>query len=987
MHHPRQRASARLVLLSAGALALLPGILSAQQKAPAAPVTTLTQDEMPEIIVTGSRIARPDLTAISPIAIIGAEAIQLSGATTVDEFLRRTPQFAPGIGSNTNNGNDGSATIDLRNLGEERTLVLVNGKRFVPYDYQGFVDVSMIPTSLIERIEVITGGASAVYGADAIAGVVNFILKQDFEGLEVNGGTSRTGDNDGDSYDFNVTAGGNFAGGRGNVVMNFGYTKRDAVTQDQRGYSRFSLDNLLEPGGSYTIPGSTAFDTGYPGDPLDTCLQFTKSGDISGTCDGSFNFNKYNLLQTPQQLWTGTALARYEITDSLEAYARASFANNRVDTVIAPTGTFFNTFEYHYLDNPFLSPSVRSRWALVDAADASPGDGIVSVDLGRRLVEAGTRDSLYENTAYQFVGGLKGRIWEDHRWEVFGQYGHTSRNQNFVNDINIDKARLAADVVDDGAGHPVCRINADANPSNDDPACVPANFFGEGNLDPRVIPFIAFGNLLEVDRASQQVFGGSLSGDLPWQLPTASRQAGYAVGVEYREEKGQARPDSNYAAGLAPGFGSSSQVDARIRIREVFGELLVPVVNDAPFARSVNLETGIRHARYENDTTIGAASLGNTFYNTSWKLGADWKPADELRFAVMFQRAVRAPTLQEIGLPKTSSTGDLINDPCDSSNPPTDPNLIALCEATGVPTGQAGNFVGISAGQVNNFLGGNPRLRPEKADTWTLGVDWVSSTIEGLEVKLDYYYIDISQAIVEISEQNIINGCYRVEKDPNGFFCSRIHRNAVTGSLLGNPEYGIDKSRVNAARETAKGIDVMVRYAFDMGSKGALDLGLNANYVIERNTKDRYNTPTNDCAGLAGKTCLRPLPELSFVQTTRWTWNALTLQLAWRYLDPIKQDALSLSAFAYDPVTNPEGMKPADFAVRKIPSRSYFDLTGSYSINDTWTLRAGVINLFDRDPPVVGNEWGGTTENSGNTFPATYDPLGRVFSLGVNARF
>lgn len=989
MSHKPRRARARCTFLSLSiAASLLPASLLAQgQGGPGNAATTLTQNDVAEIIVTGSRIARPDLTAISPIEILDAEAISLSNATTVDEFLRRTPQFAPAIGSNTNNGNDGSATIDLRNLGEQRTLVLVNGKRFTPYDSQGFVDVSMIPMSLIERVEVITGGASAVYGADAIAGVVNFILKDNFEGLEVNGSTSRTGDSDGDTYDFNVTAGGNFAGGRGNVVMNFGYTKRDGITQDQRGYSRYSLDNLLQPGGSYTTAGGTAFDTGYTGDPLDTCLQFTNSGDISGTCDGSFNFNKYNLLQTPQQLWTGTALAKYEISDDVEAFARASFANNQVDTVIAPTGTFFNTFQYNYLDNPFLRQSVRDRWALVDAEDSSPGDGMVSVDLGRRLVEAGTRDSLFENTAYQFVGGLQGRLWDDHRWEIFGQYGHTSRNQNFINDINIDKARLAADAVDDGFGNPVCRINADADPGNDDPACVPANFFGEGNLDPAVLPYIAFGNLLEVDRTSQQVFGGSLSGDLPWQLPAAAKRPGYAIGVESREEKGTARPDSNYAAGLAPGFGSSSPVTAETRIREIFGELLVPVVTDARFARAINVETGIRYAKYDNDASIGAESFSNTFYNTSWKLGADWKPSDELRFAVMYQRAVRAPTLMEIGLPITSSTGDLINDPCDNSNPPADPVLIALCEATGVPAGQAGNFVGISAGQVNNFLGGNPALKPEKADTWTVSLDWQPAAIEGLEVKLSYYDIDIDHAIVEVSEQNIINGCYKAEQDPGGFFCSRIHRNTNTGSLLGNPEFGIDRSRINAARETARGLDVTLNYGFDAGIRGTIDLGLNASHVFERSTQDAHNMPANDCVGLAGKTCLRPLPELSFIQTTRWNWNALTLQLAWRYLDAIKQDALSLSAFAYDPATNPEGVMAEDFAVRRMASQSYFDLTGSYSLDDTWTVRAGVINFLDNDPPVVGNEWGGTTENSGNTFPATYDSLGRVFSLGVTARF
>ncbi len=969
----------------ASALLLPLGALAQQA---ATPATTLSQGEVDEIVVTGSRIPRPDLTAASPIRHCRRRSDQALQHCEHGGVPAPVAAVRPGTGNNNNNGNDGGATIDLRNLGEERTLVLVNGKRFVPYDYQGYVDISMIPTSLIERVEIITGGASAVYGSEAVAGVVNFILKENFEGVEISGGYGETEDGDGDSYDFSVTVGGNFAGDRGNAVLNVGYSKKDVVTQGERSYSAVSLDNLLDPGGSYTIPGSTVFDSGYTGDTADGCAQFDSDGEISGTCDPSFNFNPYNLLQTPQQLWTATALADFEINDNLTVFTRASFANNQVDTIIAPTGTFFNSFDINYLDNPFLSPSAVARYTLVDAEDSSPGDGIVQgAQVGRRLVELGTRDSLFENTAYQFIGGLKGSAWEDHNWEVFAQYGHTSRNQNFVNDINIDKARLAFDAVDDGFGNPVCRINADADPGNDDPACYAADFFGAGRLHPLVGPYIAFGSLIEVDKTDQLIYGGSLSGDLPLQLPIADRPLGYAVGVERREEKGEARPDSNYENGLAPGFGSSSPVDAKITIDEVYGELLIPIVADAPLAKAINVETGIRYAKYENATTISGVYSDNDFYNTSWKLGADWSPTEDLRITAMFQRAVRAPTLQEIGLPRTSSTGDLINDPCDNDNPTADPDLIALCEATGVPVGDVGGFNGISAGQVNNFLGGNPGLEPEEADTWTVGFDWTPAFLEGLQVSVDYYDIEIDDAIVEISEQNIVNGCYQTEQDANGFFCSRIIRDPVTGNLLGNPTNGIDISRVNAATETAEGIDFVIRYAFDMAGMGSLDVGINANYVLERTKQDRVGTPINDCVGLAGKTCLRPTPEWSFVQSTRWTMGPATIQLNWRYLDSIEQDSLVLEAFRFDATNNPEGVSPSDFAVNEIASQSYFDLTGTFDLNETWQVRAGVDNLFDHEPPVVGNEWGGTAENSGNTYPAVYDALGRAFYVGASARF
>ncbi len=952
----------RLSALNAGAallwLCAWPVTGSAQQVA--------ADRTMEEIFVTGSRIARSDLTANSPINVIDAESLQVTNTVNVEEFLRKMPQFAQAIGRNTNNGNPGVATLDLRNLGEERTLVLMDGKRFIPYDADGIVDVGMIPASLIERVEVITGGASSVYGADAVAGVVNFIMKKDFEGIEFNSSAGITEEGDGNIYDLSVTLGGNFADGRGNIVFNAGYSKQDAVTQGERPFGVEALDDLLDPVGSFTTPQGTAFDSSFPGDPEGGLTQFDPNGNTVPFSQ-TFNFNPFNLYQVPQKKWTLTTIGRYEVTDQIEFFARGSFANNRVDTIIAPSGTFFESFPLAYQTNPFLGPAAVNRFTQVDNAESDPataGDGIVEILLGRRLVEIGTRNSDYENTAYQIVGGFTGDFAETQHWEVFGQWGRTSRTQNFDNDTTISKVQQAAfDVIlDPLTNQPVC-----VDPSG---GCAPANLFG-GTMSQEAADFLRT-PLVETNTTSQMVFGGSVSGDLPFTLPTAENALGYAVGIEYREEKSDHRPDDNYATGNAIGFGSSSPISAQIEVFEIFGEALVPLVTDAAFAREINLEGGVRWADYENR----AAGVSNSFQNTSYKFGGDWVVVDGLRFRGMFQRAVRTPSLSEIGLPRTPSTGDLDNDPCEGTNPVGNAELTALCIATGVPPAAIGSVVSIIAGQINNFVGGKPDLEPEEADTITAGVVFTPEFLEGLEFTLDYYNIDIDNVIVQVTEQNVVDACYNIEKNAAGTFCSLIFRNPINGGLTGPKQFGVDVSLINGGFLKVEGIDFGARYGFDFDRWGTLDLSISGTHVLGNEQQDAAFLPSFECAGLVGNICLRPSPEWTWIQTTEWRQGPFMVQLQWQFIDRIAQDAIKLG-----------GADPSDFAVPEIASQSYFDLYGSWEIDDTWTARLGVQNLFDRDPPITGNDYGGTAENSGNTFPATYDPLGRKYFLAINAKF
>ena len=930
---------------------------------------TSADTNIEELLVTGSRIKRPDLTSNSAIAIVDAADLRMTNTINPEAYLRDDPRFVAAVGGNTNNGNDGAATVDLRNLGEERTLILVDGKRFTPYDYQGFVDLSMIPTALIERVEVVTGGASAVYGSDAIGGVVNFVMKKNFSGVEFDVATSSSFESDAKRDDFSLTFGGDLAEGKGNIVASLSYSKQDALYQGDRKYSEYSLDNMLEAGGSPTHPNGTIYTTvDIPafGVGTDSPVQFDDNGNLTDDVQ-LFNFNPYNLLVAPQEKYTATVIGDYDITDTTEFFSRFSFANNRVNTIIAPTGTFFFPYSLN-IDNPFLSAQDQAIFAGLDAAEegTAQNDGVVDILFGRRLSELGTRDSLYENTTMQFVAGLRGTLFDNYDWEVFAQKGRTSRAQNFLNDVDYNKSFQGMQAVKDpDTGEIVCM-----DPSG---GCVPINYFGPNTITPEMANYIRF-NLNENNKTDQVVAGASISGPVGLTIPSATNPIEFAAGFEYREETAENLPDQNLVTANSVGFGGSSPVDASFNASEFFAEVRVPLVEDVSFAKTIALEAAVRFADYENQVVIGDTST-NSFDNTSYKFGGEWAINDSVRFRSLFQHAVRAPNLAEIGLPRTSSTGDLNIDYCAEPEALNDPSLVTLCEQTGVPVGKVGNFNSIAAGQTNNYLGGNPELTPEEADTLTVGVVYNSETLP-FTFSVDYYDIEIENVILTLSEQNIMDGCYLLDKDPNGAFCSRMNRSPLTGTLLSGAETGIDASKINAGIRSTKGVDITLDYGFDLSSAGILDYSLNAVYVMENVQQDADLFPSVDCVGLVGKTCVRPDPEWRLVQTLTWSMEALTLSLRWQYIDDLTQDAIALGA-----------ADASEYAMPTISSFNYFDLFASYALTDQVELRAGINNLMDEEPPIVGNEYGGTAENSGNTFPATYDPVGRSGFIGVNMHF
>ncbi|MBY0423351.1 MAG: TonB-dependent receptor plug domain-containing protein [Parvularculaceae bacterium] len=568
-----------------------------------------------QIVVTGTRVARPDLTANSPVSVLGEDVITNRNVVTADQLLNESPQFTPTITASTNNGNPGAATIDLRNLGSQRTLVLVDGKRMAAYDVSGSVDLNTIPTQLVQRIEVLTGGASAVYGSDAVAGVVNFILKKDFQGLQADGSWSQTQKGDGTEWNVSLTAGTNFAGGRGNITVSGSYLNREAVTQDRRDFSRVNLDSLdfTPSGSSNAVP--TVIDNSFQSTGPDQ-YQFVPAGNTVVPFYQPYNFNPVNLLQVPQKRYSGTVLARYEVTPDVEFFARGTYVKTKVTTILAPTATFGFPFDINPT-NPFVSAQLNSLIFGGDLAVIN-GDGTTTIGIRRRMVELGGRQTNFDNDLWQVVGGLRGSLGDSWKWEVFAQNASVVRNQLLLNDISYSRVQQALLVVPSGTG-PRCTVTTNG--------CVPLNLFTSTPIAPNALAFITR-DAQQRDKNSQFVAGGSINGSPEFLMsPWASKSGGVALGFEYRREKGQSDVDANYASGDLIGYGQGIPVAASsYNVKEFYAEWLQPIIQDRPFFHDLSIESGYRYSKYSSG--IAGYTVGGVH---TFKAGGSWSPVPNTR--------------------------------------------------------------------------------------------------------------------------------------------------------------------------------------------------------------------------------------------------------------------------------------------------------------------------------------------------------------------
>jgi len=1011
------------VVLAAFALALSFSA-TAQDANQGKPVPTATPAaaEPEEIIVTGSRIKRTDLIANSPVSIVSDEELTLTATVNVEDVIRTLPQAVPGISPGVNNGNPGVATVNLRGLDDERTLVLIDGKRFVGYDSEGIVDLNNIPTPLIERIDVVTGGASAVYGSDAIAGVVNFILKDDFEGVQVDYDYANALHNSETTDNIGVTIGSNFDGEKGNAAIYVGWTQRDPVSQADRAFSKNAIDTAS--GGPF---GSSTDTQGAVDTPLDGRLGFQQCNPGNPTtCDllprGSrrFNFNKYNLLQVPEQRYQATALVHYDLADWATVYGRATFAQTQVDSVIAPSGTFFSEFAIPY-DSIFLSNQARgllypaagsglfqedvfgtrrclnnpNQLGNFDSLDTNCNGSLGVGDsakypVGRRTVEVGNRITRNRTQAYQIVGGLKGDlpIFEGWNYDFSVQHARTELSRIFENDLKKSRVQDVLDAsslslnptaVDGGP----CLPSAPTN-------CVLGNLFGDGNLNSDSAHYMAL-QINEEVYTTQDVIMLSFDGNLgeTVKIPGAG-PIGLALGGEWRRTESDSFPDDCYSTpDCSLGFGSTTSVRAQQTVKEIFGEILVPLVEDKPFVNSLSFEAGYRYADY---TRVGGVS--------AYKVGGEYSPFEDFRLRILYQNAVRAPNIFETSQPLTPSLDNSVGDPCSGFSEnnggvalPLDQYTRDLCIATGAPAGlftetAPGSGIwntrvsDVIAGQINILQSGNKNLKEETSRTLTIGGVYQPSALEGLTVTIDWYKVKIDDAITNFTADDILPNCYNQALNPTGdpaqLLCSFVKRNPNTGALVGNPNYGLLQPEFNIATLEVDGVDFSVDYSLDVGSFGRVDFTLLGNKLIKHNDRPASITPMNVCKGLYGPVCLSPNTSVTFQQRTTWYFNDIYLGYRWRFINATRFE---------DPSQIDPGVKTG-----QIPSYHYLDLAFGWEPTDISALtgfrfQVALDNVFDKDPPIVGQDAGPTDQNSGNTFPGSFDSVGRVLKVSVTKNF
>lgn len=928
------------------------------QGAPATAATdadqSATQDDT--IVVTGSRISRPDLTSSSPVSVIDSQELKETNAVTVEQILAVNPQFAAGFGQSSNNPGDGSATVNLRGLEEQRTLVLIDGKRAPSYDTSGAVDVNTIPTALIKRVDVLTGGASAVYGSDAIAGVVNFILDDRFEGLTADGSAQVTTRGDGPIYNLSLT-GGVPIGDRGNFVVSGGYSKRDGVYFGARpglDYAVDSYDLVSSGGSSNTTP--TAFDVPGAGR-----LQIRPNGTLSDDVQ-LYNFNPVNYAQSPFRRYSAMALGRYELTDGIEAYMRANYSDVKVQLQLAPTATAGFPFNIDP-SNPFLTPDERA--AFFDTV-ANPGlqindgsnvandptarAGTSTIGIRRRVIETGGRIEDFRTKNMQVVGGFRGNL-AGLNWDVFAQYGQSKKHSVLRNDLSYSALLQALDVVAGPGGAPVCFDQSNG--------CRPLNVFQDVPLTAQDLAFV-LRDATEDTKITQFVAGANIGGDIGFlRSPWASNPAAFSMGVEYRRETGRTAVDPLYGSGDLIYYGQGQNISGDYDVKEVYGELKVPLIQDRPFFNSLGLEAGVRYSDY---STVGGV--------WSYKAGGDWSPVEGVRFRGIYQRAVRAPNLYELYSPVVAGTGGLGVDPC--AGPGISAAIAAVCIAQGAPAASIGLIPAPISGQINIFTGGNPNLQEERSDTYTAGVVISPRQLPGFSASIDYFKINVANAISDTPPFLTIAQCFN-NPDPTSQVCQSIVRNPVDGSLSGPTQVGVPSTLGNVGAIKTDGVDFTLRYRG--GDDEAFHYGLafagtwTRNYYFQANS----TSPAEQCAGQFGPVCdLEPMPKWKHVADFDLGFGPFTSQTRWRYLGAVHADS-SLSG-------------PGGIVLQRIPAFNYIDETVSWDVGDRFTFRLGVLNLFDKKPPRVGDTTGATA-NGGSTFPNTYDVIGRSVFAGATARF
>ena len=982
------------------------------------PGFAFAQDEeanLEEVVVTGSRLTKSNVTSSVPMVQIGAEEINSRGVARVEDVVNILPNVFVSQTAEVANGASGTSTLNLRGLGSQRTLVLIDGKR-LPFGspFSSSANVDMVPARMVERVDIVTSGASAVYGSDAVAGVVNFITKKDFEGFEFDYQYSTNYNKNDNGYMENLLAeadffdpgatttgaaslmsvlmGVNSDDGRGNITLFGTYEDMEEMLGKDRDTGACTLFGSSNP----FCGGSSNFRrfNGTIGNGVAGTVFQELNGELvpfSGRSDMYYNYGAVNHYQRPVERWNLGASGHYELTESVEAYFDTTYMNNKTAAQIAESASFNRPFSTN-CDNPLLlggNPNnnpdgVRlgdMTGTFVDGDFVSCLDwmaaGNESIDVqfinSHRNVEGGPRVSTYENSTWRAIFGLRGDINDDFAFDIFGQFAATEGTRISQNDLNFNRVQQALFIVDDGSGNPVCRDTSGG--------CVPWNIFtrnadGSTGVTDEAAAFIAGVGIVTGD-TEQTVFGGTIEGDLTnFGIKSPMAEAGMTglVGFEYREDYlGRLSDDISKISGgrgLTGTGGATLPIAGEIEVEEIFMEMSMPLITGQPMIQELGLTAGYRYSDY---TTTGNG-VSNTFDADTYFAGLSWAPNDEVRFRLNQSVAIRAPNVFDLyvgintGLVELSPVnGD--GDQCSGPNPVA---TQAQCANTGLSAAQYGTVDPSAAGQFNLITGGNPNLVAERGETTTFGVVITPSMIEDLTIAIDYFDIEVTDAIGSVPAQTSYDRCLTTG-DPA--FCANIRRDtAGTLHLLneapGGGLAGISTQNVNVATDATEGVDVNITYSLDMSDMGSLNFDyaatfLDTNYTIAIPGDDKV-----ECTGAYAGPCGLPAPEYNHRFLATWvTPYDLTVSATWRHIG--ETDLYGL--------TDPQG-----YLEDSMEERNYLDLAATYDYSENVQVRFGANNLLGDDAPVTTSSGTGTGNN--NTYPGLFDVSTYLFA-GVTVKF
>lgn len=1009
------RPSAVLLAATCLSTAALAQNLPAQQPDAQANADGSDATETETIIVTGSRIARPDLDAPSPVQVIGAPQIAQSGATNIQELLLENPAIGTPALSRTNSAfltsGTGVATVDLRDLGSDRTLVLINGRRVVAgLPGTATVDLNVIPTQFLERVDILTGGASSIYGSDAVAGVVNFIYKENFEGILVNGQYGLTSRGDDPRYQASVTLGDNL-GDRGNFMVHVGYSKEEGLKSSERSNTR--LDDIDEfaqftgdpadfgnsispflsgfaPQGRFTA-GSYLDANGVPrarnftydaGGNLIPCFSANggvcatdPSNPLNGTQIGPNGFNRqaFRTIAVPVERYLFAARGKYEVVDGVSAVVEGTYANTSSSREIEPFGLGSEDIypatgglvPIETLVNgvAVLNPLVPG--AIAAAAEDEDGDGLRDISFARRLNEFGSRSGSTSRDFFRFVVGLEGEFGADDRfrWDLSYVYGRTSESQRStgqVNVLNFANALSAVPDVDDvnnnGSTTDVVCASANARAQG----CVPINIFGAGSISQEAVQYVqapqSFDTLIQ-----QSVVNGNISGDIV-ELPAGP--LALAIGFEHRRERSRETNDALTNAGLNAG-NAIPDTEGRFDVTELYGEVRIPILSERPFFHELSVQASGRISDY---STVGNVS--------SYAGGVEWAPIPDIRLRGTYARAVRAPNIGELFTGPSQTFPSGLQDPCTGVGPTgggalgdacrAAPGVAANIAANGVFTLNQGDVQGISG-----FNSGNPDLNEETSESWTAGAVIQPRSIEWLSrftLTVDYFNISIKDAIVAPPRQFILDQCYN---GGDQSFCQLITRRAgpTATNSAGSLEF-IDAPLVNGGRLKVEGLDVNAafRQPVGWGEDGSILARVAYTHYFDGYVIPVPGADKDPFVGEIGSAADR------FTANLGYSSRAFDLVFTGTYIGKSSEDDQFLAA--YD-------LEPGDISV---PAQFYLDMQVAYRTGDTFEFYAGVDNLLDNTAP---NILSGTTFNTTGTDTAAdvYDPFGRRFYVGARLSF